>query len=696
MSQLLVFTGFALTYDNLGTPIAISDADLRLVKDDLAALTFSYTQVGGVPADDIPEATISTNAEAAGLNFSAVDLNADFDQVSIGTVSWDNDANEALALVLTDGSTDYIFQLATLQGEELPNIFGFEEANQQDPLAAFIAFEASISGTGAATGDFAPGTQIDGLDLSYSGQEGSSDDDLLNGDDRGTFLGGGDGNDTIFGNGGDDVIFGDAGSDELYGGNGDDLLDASGGSSASQGSGDIVLPGRGTDTVVGHQELYEGGGGITLSFSDISGEGGLVITSGPDGTGTVTGASGNTTVFDTDFTYVNFIDGSQDGDTITGSDDDQFEGFAGLGGADEIAGGDGFDVAFYNFEADFFGGNYANSDGNGTIGIIADLASNQVTDTQGNNDTLTGIEEIQATNERDILSATGASAGIIFHGLGGNDTITGSGFDDELVGGDDDDTMSGVGGNDTLLGGDGNDLLNGGLNNDRLLGGEGVDTLNGGDGDDVLIDRVGATNTFNGGAGEDRVVSGDGIDIVSGGSERDVIKTYGGADEINGDGGDDVILSGDGHDIVYGGDNDDVIKTGLGNDTVYGGEGNDIIYGWRGDDELYGGAGDDVIRGDFDGDIIEGGAGNDRLVGAPGRDTFIFRDGFEEDRILDFTDRSDLLDFSQHTGVGSIDDLSITQVSTNVVITDGLGGRVVLADTDIADISETDFIFSIA
>ena len=72
------------------------------------------------------------------------------------------------------------------------------------------------------------------------------DDDLLNGDDRGTFLGGGDGNDTIFGNGGDDVIFGDAGSDELYGGNGDDLLDASGGSSASQGSGDIVLPGRGS------------------------------------------------------------------------------------------------------------------------------------------------------------------------------------------------------------------------------------------------------------------------------------------------------------------------------------------------------------------------------------------------------------------------------------------------------------------
>ncbi len=100
-----------------------------------------------------------------------------------------------------------------------------------------------------------------------------------------------------------------------------------------------------------------------------------------------------------------------------------------------------------------------------------------------------------------------------------------------------------------------------------------------------------------------------------------------------------------------------------------------------------------MIRGDFDDDIIEGGPGTDRLIGAPGRDTFVFRDGFEEDRILDFTDGSDLMDFGQHTGVADINDLSISQVSTSVVIVDGLGGRIVLASTDISEISEADFIF---
>ena len=253
--------------------------------------------------------------------------------------------------------------------------------------------------------------------------------------------------------------------------------------------------------------------------------------------------------------------------------------------------------------------------------------------------------------------------------------------------------LSDAKGDDRLYGDEGNDTLNGGSGNDRLIGGEGVDTLNGGEGNDVLIDRAGVENTLNGGAGEDRIVTSSGADFVTGGSDRDVIKTFGGADVIYGDEGNDVILSGTENDTVYGGDGDDVIKTSLGDDYVEGGDGNDIIYTWRGNDTAIGGAGDDTIRGDFDDDTIEGGAGNDRLIGAPGRDTFVFREGFEEDRILDFWDGSDLLDFSQHTGVESYDDLSISQVSSHVVITDGLGGRVVLADTDIANISEADFVF---
>ena len=262
-------------------------------------------------------------------------------------------------------------------------------------------------------------------------------------------------------------------------------------------------------------------------------------------------------------------------------------------------------------------------------------------------------------------------------------------------GGSSNDVIDGNSGNDTLDGGAGDDLIDGGADNDRIVGGEGADTLNGDAGNDVLIDRSLDANVVNGGLGEDRVVTGGGADIVSGGADRDVIKTFGGADSINGDDGNDVILSGTENDTVFGGAGDDVIKTSLGDDYVDGGDGNDIIFTWRGDDTAIGGAGDDTIRGDFDDDIIEGGSGNDRLVGAPGRDTFIFRDGFDEDRILDFRSGSDLMDFTNHTGVSGLGDLSISQVGTNVVITDGAGGRIVLAETDILDIDASDFVFDI-
>lgn len=293
---------------------------------------------------------------------------------------------------------------------------------------------------------------------------------------------------------------------------------------------------------------------------------------------------------------------------------------------------------------------------------------------------------------------------VVFEGEGGNDIFDGSEADrhivarggadnDRLIGGNRADELFGDAGNDTVSGGAWHDSVNGGGGNDRLIGGEGADTLNGDAGNDVLIDRSVDANLINGGTGEDRVVTGGGADTVNGGDDRDVIKTAGGDDSIDGGDGDDVILFGTENDTVFGGDGDDVIKTSTGDDFVDGGDGNDIIFTWRGDDTAIGGAGDDTIRGDFDDDIIEGGSGNDRLVGAPGRDTFIFRDGFDEDRILDFRNGSDLLDFSNHTGVSGLGDLSISQVSTNVVITDGAGGRVVLADTDILDIGVEDFVF---
>lgn len=68
-------------------------------------------------------------------------------------------------------------------------------------------------------------------------------------------------------------------------------------------------------------------------------------------------------------------------------------------------------------------------------------------------------------------------AGVLDLVLGGDETISGSGFGDHLYGGD---------GNDTILGNDGADYLLGGKGSDRILGGKGNDYLAGGNGSDTF------------------------------------------------------------------------------------------------------------------------------------------------------------------------------------------------------------------
>src|SRR5690242_7032627 len=64
----------------------------------------------------------------------------------------------------------------------------------------------------------------------------------------------------------------------------------------------------------------------------------------------------------------------------------------------------------------------------------------------------------------DTIDCGGTNPAKTINGNGGNDTITGTAFDDTINGGD---------GNDTITGGAGNDTLNGGL---------GIDTISGSDG----------------------------------------------------------------------------------------------------------------------------------------------------------------------------------------------------------------------
>lgn len=87
----------------------------------------------------------------------------------------------------------------------------------------------------------------------------------------------------------------------------------------------------------------------------------------------------------------------------------------------------------------------------------------------------------------DTIDCTNASPGKMINGGAGNDTLTGTAFEDVINGGEGDDTMTGGAGNDALNGGNGEDTLTGSAGDDQLVGpsNDGAqDTLNGGDGTD--------------------------------------------------------------------------------------------------------------------------------------------------------------------------------------------------------------------
>ena len=56
----------------------------------------------------------------------------------------------------------------------------------------------------------------------------------------------------------------------------------------------------------------------------------------------------------------------------------------------------------------------------------------------------------------------------------GNDTITGTAFDDVVTSGDGNGTVTGLAGDDVLTGGDGNNIITGGLGDDFRDGGPGI------------------------------------------------------------------------------------------------------------------------------------------------------------------------------------------------------------------------------
>ena len=100
------------------------------------------------------------------------------------------------------------------------------------------------------------------------------------------------------------------------------------------------------------------------------------------------------------------------------------------------------------------------------------------------------ITELNGAAVSQTTTYTGVTGHVIAYGLGGNDTIDGSGLNTIAItayAGTGNDLITGGGANDTLYAGDGNDSLVGGAGNDTLIAGTGDDVLAGGTGSDSYV-----------------------------------------------------------------------------------------------------------------------------------------------------------------------------------------------------------------
>ena len=327
---------------------------------------------------------------------------------------------------------------------------------------------------------------------------------------------------------------------------------------------------------------------------------------------------------------IDVLFGLESDDVLIGNgDDDILEGGA---GADSLDGGDGNDTA-----------SYTTSDTRVTVNLESGLA----TGGHATGDTLTSIEN-----------------------------LTGSDFNDTLIGDANDNVIEGGAGADTITGGAGTNTLIGGAGSDRFIAGVGVDHFDGGIGFDTVDYRGStagviltmATIGTGGDAAGDTYVS---IERLYGTDFNDTINGSAGNEFLYGEGGNDTINGGAGIDRIYGGDGNDIQRGQEGNDTLYGSAGADQLNGGIGidvanytqstsrvelnlatggtvgdaagdtyfgieivfatsfDDIITGNVGTNDLRGLGGDDELNGEAGNDRLYGGQGADVLNGGDGVD-------------------------------------------------------------------
>ncbi|MEM9062460.1 MAG: sulfatase-like hydrolase/transferase [Pseudomonadota bacterium] len=562
------------------------------------------------------------------------------------------------------GGFDSVYYMGSetyLMPEHVERFYATQPDNTIGQISVIGNSGNNVFYTGYTSGNFRGGA---GDDLFVGGGwvehtfHGDSGDDNLVGAKFADLLYGGDGNDYVDGGNKDDVIYGGADQDRLFGERGNDSVFGGAGDDTLSGGddSDLVRGGDGADQIFGGSGMdrLEGGAGddrLESGTGDDSLNGGagddvLISTAGRD---LLIGGDGD------------------DRYEIAATAGDRLIDQRGSTGVDEIV-----LTGLLRSAAEISRVEDALliSDGAGRTVWIEGAAANPNDRIVFDDQTL-GVAELMAqpgllgaTPEGygdETVTGTGLADNLL--GLIGNDRIQSKGGDDTVFGGRGDDTLETSSGSDALFGGRGDDSLLAGNDYDRLDGGSGDDFLGGGKGADTYIYRV-----------------GEGSDIIddSGFSLGDRLEIHGATSdhvEISERGTDLILSFADGatltilrhledrgriEDIAYvpGAKPVDPAPPVPAPMPLPAPPPDAVTAGTDGNDKLYGTSGADLI---FDG------AGNDNLFGFAGADVFILDADGDADSIRDFQVGIDRIDLSAW-GVGSFGELELATHSSGKTI----------------------------
>lgn len=540
-------------------------------------------------------------------------------------------------------------------------------------------------------------TGTDNADIIY----GMDGDDILIGGAGDDYLSGGSGNDILIGGDGNDILDGGTGDDRLEGGYGNDTY---------------IYDGQGKDTVIderwvkiARQEWYQSGwwifkrwksrwvyqdqlvdaGNDTVIFGDniqekdvqISRRGDDLIFKLKNSDDKLTIKNWYSTseqrvenfIFADGFVInhkqiMNSITDKSGNDVIIGTNDDNF--IISTSGNDTINAKKGND-AIINYEGDT---TYVYNNGDGDDIIIDNQGRDKIKFGSGitianikylrnNKDLIISINNMEDTitvlnwfiSDDNKIEIIEFSDGTIHTPIDVSNTLCSTiatGYDDVIVGNEEDNILDGLSGNDYIEGRGGNDTLIGGL---------GKDIMKGGLGDDIYyVDNLGDQVIENENEGNDTVRTAISYELLDNVENLELI----GTGNINGVGNelDNTIIGNSGNNILYGKSGTNTLKGGKGDDTYIidentqndviienakegtdtvlssvsytlnaanvenleltgedniNGMGNSLdnyIAGNKGNNTLSGGAGNDTLYGGGGTDILKGGTGNDTYI----------------------------------------------------------------------------------